>query len=124
MTRLDYWMIMRIMVSSSVIYVHVSFFKTLDPLRCRSAYAFCGNFNQYCSVAKTKLEFSILTFCFFSEHMALGEQFEHSCDLITNLVHQREFQDTFSSKINLLPPDLLRTVDNQLKEEGYTAGQR
>ncbi|XP_072026634.1 HAUS augmin-like complex subunit 7 [Amphiura filiformis] len=59
-----------------------------------------------------------------SESMTLEEQFEHSCELKTSLIHQREFQDTFTTKMNHLPPDLMRMLDSQLKEEGYNAGHR
>ncbi|XP_038054344.1 HAUS augmin-like complex subunit 7 [Patiria miniata] len=53
-----------------------------------------------------------------SESMTLDEQFDHDCQYINTLAAQRDLKDTFSTKLHLLPPDLLRLIENNLKEQG------
>ncbi|XP_022110069.1 HAUS augmin-like complex subunit 7 [Acanthaster planci] len=53
-----------------------------------------------------------------SESMTVEEQMDHDCQYISTLAAQRDLKDFFSTKLYLLPPDLLRMIENSLKEQG------
>ncbi|XP_071805921.1 HAUS augmin-like complex subunit 7 isoform X1 [Asterias amurensis] len=53
-----------------------------------------------------------------SESMTLDDQFDRDCQYFTTLSGQRDLKETFSTKLNLLPPDLLRLIENNIKQQG------
>ena len=73
----------------------------------------------FASFASSEYTSGICAVCFcFSDSMTLDEQFDHDCLYVGTLATQRDLKDTFSAKLHLFPPDLLRLMDNTLKEQG------
>ncbi|XP_064633205.1 HAUS augmin-like complex subunit 7 isoform X2 [Lineus longissimus] len=59
-----------------------------------------------------------------SDSMSLNEQFIKDCQFIDSLAEKEDVTSLFPAKSNLYPPDLVRMIEKQWKENGYKPGDK
>ncbi|XP_071961083.1 HAUS augmin-like complex subunit 7 [Antedon mediterranea] len=59
-----------------------------------------------------------------SETMPLQEQLHHDSNLMDSIAKMDSLSAMFETKMNILPPDLMRMINNTAKADGFADGER
>lgn len=70
------------------------------------------------AIIETICSICLLVPIFYSESMALEDQFHHDSQLMRSLLHQEKVDSVLNPRLSLLPPDLQRQYEVAMVERG------
>lgn len=74
--------------------------------------------HQFSIIIDTICSICLLAPIFYSESMALEDQFHHDSQLMRSLLHQEKVDSVLNPRLSLLPPDLQRQYEVAMVERG------